>query len=181
MNDNAFTYLKYTYEEKKGERDKAEDYFCSLLRQKDKLEKNPTIVKYLKLIEEIDRCNDYFIKDEELLNQSFRSLINSGYLTDTNEIYFYYGTFILYNGESVQVPRNSGSGEYDLYKDIESCKYLKNPINSREEFESNHKVIVFPKPFPSNVDFNDVHKDFLYTSLNDGQEVACKKVLARKY
>ena len=151
------------------------------MNKRDKLEKNPIIVKYLKLLEEIDKCSTYFVKDDEILDEAFKSLMNSGVFTDTNEIYFYCGSFMKQDKDIIQVPRNSEKAEYDIYRDVESCKSIANPTNGREIFEENHKVIVFPRPFPSTVDFDDLHKDFLYTALKDGQEKACAKVLARKF
>jgi len=181
MNEKAYTYLKYAYEDKKNERDTAEEHYCELLNKKYKLEQKPIVAKYLNLLEEIEKYDDNFAKNDEILDQAFKFIQNSGYFIDTNEIYFYYGSFMNEDGNVIQVPRNSSSGEYDLYKDVESCKYIKNPISQREEFEANHKVIVFYKPYPSNRDFTSVHRDFLYTALDEGQEVACNKVLSRKY
>ena len=181
MNDKTLELLKSTYEQKKKERDIAEDHYCDLLNMKDRMEKNPKIIKYLKLLEEIENYNVCFPRNEELLNKSFQILQNHGYFIDTNEIYFYCGSFATYKDDIIQVPRNSVTREYDLYKDIESCKYIKSPVEEREEFESTHKVIVFYKPYPSSRDFANVHKEFLSTSVSEGQEVACNKVLSRKY
>lgn len=181
MNNEALKFLKDEYYKGIENRNDAEDHFSSLLKKRDKMEKNPIVVKYLKLLKEIDNSTDYFIRDEDIMFKAYDALKNNGMITDTNEIYFYYGTYIETNEETIQVPRNSDIGVYDIYRDIESRDCIKNPVELRSIFESNHKVIVFPRPFPSAIDFNDLHRDFLNTAIKEGQDVACKKVLSRNF
>ena len=127
--------LKTFYEDKKHEEEKMKFLIERLSQEKDKMLSLHKINEALNLEYQISSIRDSLLTESEILHQIFEKCNYIDFSKDTNEIYYYLGTFFKENGKPVQDKRNGNMGIYDLYIDVESLISIENPKGKRDEFE----------------------------------------------
>ena len=133
------------------------------------LEENPIVKEYLSLKESVKILNPekLTLSKSEILEICSRNYLTSN--KETNDIYICLGT--------VRLTVKKQAKFYKRYINLEA--YDDNriiPIEESKEFEKNHQII-------EAVNFNEyveLQKDFILNSIEEGQEVACKKLLLKK-
>lgn len=184
MKEEVLQTIKEDYEKTKERRTNILD----ISKQLATLEGFDMIKEYLKLREELECVGDKKITEQtesQILNSSFRS--HRYLIKETNEIYVCMGTFMLSNTYDIEhgptdyrLKRDDPHAEYRIYKDIENDENIRIPINMCEEFESTHKVII-PKTSLTEKYFYLIQKEFIEIAINEGQAVACRKILSKKH
>lgn len=163
-----------------------------LKRELDKLRANARIRQmHPAVCNFFEALDTYFEKEElyyslfdtdiNLLKQIADQYSNLGGISDTNKIFFYRGSCLLDNskGYYVQCLRSNNTIDYDLYIDIESLERFRIPHENRKKFEDKNHVIV-TSSFPTEKDLELVRTTFFKIAVEQGQDVALKKVLSRK-
>ena len=155
------------------------------------LEQNPTVKKYLELVELYEKNTlgkmDEFGKktDEDLLHSSLCSVR----INETNNIYVYIGTFqknyeydIEHGSPDYRVNKNDPNADYRIYRNLELMAYqdayeIEVQIDDCEKFEQEHIVIYPKKTSLYNQFFLKTRDEFFKTSVYESQEKALERIL----
>ena len=183
MKEEILERIKMDYEKMKSEKEQ----YQKVRKRIQELEENELIKEYLGLLSQTESY-DYEriagLSKEKMYDRAFRNHLTS--IKETNGIYVYLGTFIYsiecdieHGANDYRVNRNNPNADYRLYQDIESYDSIEIPIKKCEDFEKTHQVI-FAKTYPKNLKYYEIQNYFIKTSIEEGQEVACKKLL-KKY
>ena len=186
MKEDLLNSIKKDYLEKKAL--KAE--VSNLIGRIKKLEDNEYVKEYFRLKEELESFpyeRMIVETDLDLLSRSFRPYLYAN--KETNGIYLYMGAYkrnffcdIEHGSSDYRLHRNDSDVEYCMYKDIETevYDYVQVPIEKCDEFERTHNVII-PKTWLNDALYYEIQRDFFNMAVNEGQEVACQKILSKKY
>ena len=182
MKEEMLQSIKKDYENQKELRDNT----IKSLEKLKELENNEIVKEYLNLKEKLQ-----LLKYERIINQTDTEIINTLFRRnmysnkDTNEIYVCLGSFKLDNVYDIEhgpsdfrVRRDDPTAEYRIYKDIENENYIQLAIDKCEKFENTHKVII-PKTILTDKYYYELQKEFILTAVEEGQEKACQKILAK--
>lgn len=160
-------------------------YYSSILEELKKLEQDKK--RYIELkrrLEQLDYKKIIGESEEEIL---IRALEDWQYeIMETNNIYVYYGTFMIENNldinqrpRDIRLERNDPRADYRIYRNIEDGFSEVVLINRSASFEKEHTVI-FPKvDNQSEQFFYEIQKEFIKTSINEGQIEAHRKILRK--
>ncbi len=181
MNNDVLTLLKNSYARTIADRDEKEEYIIKLITKQKFLSKHPNLLKHRNYSYEIKEFFDNYQSDDAILDTLVEEAISQSLLNDTNNIYFYAGTFMNDGETTWQVPKNSSKAQYDLYLNVENCRKVEIPITERSNFEKENHIVSFYKTYPTMNDFESIHHEFFKSSINEDQETACQRVLNRKF
>ena len=143
------------------------------------LEKCFEVKEYLKLLgctSLIDDNQSDILTDDEILYSTYRKYIyKSKY---TSNIYVYVGAFK--RTSDGDILSSNSSFDYKLYQDVENefNKVYMAPLNY-QKFERDNKVII-----PENPSFEiyyQIRREFIHTAIKEDQDLACQKILHKKY
>ena len=162
---------------KKVDNDK---YLEVLNQRKSILENSPLVKDYIRLNEQIEECKKESYSIDRIFSKALLKYVDQGLTEETNQIYLYLGTYYSDGMDTVEVERNSSDAVFDWYVDIESVKYIENPVEDRNIFEENNKVVLLDNYHDSKYLLCDIRNQFIHDALCEGQDIACKKVLSRK-
>lgn len=174
--------IKADYVRRKEERANLNKLYSELAE----LEATPQVKRYLALQEEIKRVKfikNIMVSDEELLDLSFRT--HQYRIKNTNEIYVCLGTFrldsccdIVHGPSDIRLKYDDPKAEYRTYRNIEDGYSKQIAIKNCPQFEVTHKVI-FPETSRTDRFYYELQREFITAMIEEGQEVACAKILAR--
>lgn len=177
MNSEFLKNVKRDLAEKKNERERMAKIFEELTV----LRTNPQVRRYLQLVQYDSSANREFASktEEGLLNDLFSHYSNR--ISETNNIYFCLGYFML-DDELREVSVSScEEGEvYKKYVDLEDdTKIIRVPLVDVSSFEKSYSVIhsKFSNIYDS--EYYDLQKMFFMTSVRDTQETAISLVLSK--
>lgn len=143
------------------------------------LENNPNVREYLDLLGYVSLIDDNqsgILTDDGILYSTYRKYIyKSKY---TNNIYVYIGAFKRTSDGDILT--SNTSFDYKLYQDVENefNKVYMTPFNY-QEFERDNKVII---PVTPNFEiYYQIRKEFIHTAIKEDQDLACQKILHKKY
>ena len=186
MKDEMLNSIKAVYLEKRSLKNDVSHLYAKVKM----LEENEYVKEYFKLKEELESFHyEKMIAetDLDLLANSFRPYLYAN--KETNGIYLYMGAYkrnfscdIEHGANDYRLRRNDPEVEYCMYKDIETevYDYIQVPIEKCDEFEDTHKVII-PKTIFNDVLYYEIQREFFSIAIYEGQEVACRKILSKKY
>lgn len=175
MTEDILKQIRKEYFTKKREIEK-------LKEKRDRLkalEKCSEVKEYLKLLgctSLIDDNQSDILTDDEILYSTYRKYIyKSKY---TSNIYVYVGAFK--RTSDGDILSSNSSFDYKLYQDVENefNKVYMAPFNY-QEFERDNKVII-PKN-PSFEIYYQIRREFIHTAIKEDQDLACQKILHKKY
>ena len=178
MKEDLLKDFRNEYIKRLKEKQNNDNILSTLMNRKKFLENSPLVRDYIELCNQIQKFEDKIFTEDEIFTYTLFEYENMGLTSETNKIYFYAGTFLTENGEVKRVERNSSTGEFDKYIDIESIQILEVPIEDRDVFEKSNRVVDLNVDFDKYL-FYDVRDEFINDCLNYGQEVACKKILSK--
>ena len=150
------------------------------LAEMQELEQNEIVKRYIRLSRlkyELDHGlrleSDYDIAMHEYWKYT------QGIIQETNQIWFLIG---VYDSEEYQEAFNDKSENKNdvlVYINLENEKmHIGIGLDEREEFESSHNVIVTNRQYAWH-DYYKTREAFFMSCINEGQEVAIKKVLKK--
>lgn len=157
--------IRNSYERIKEDQIKAKKVWDRI----DDLEQNAQVKEYIKLKEMMKKVNPNkkYLSNDEILEICIDGYLSS--LSETNNIYVYIGT--------VELQEKSMKKKYKRYMNLEA-RYDNHliPIELSSEFENTHKVV----NANNQESYKRLQKEFIKTSMEEGQEKACIKVLSLK-
>lgn len=160
-----------------------------LLERKGKLERDPKVIEYIKLIGLI-KPNDanIFKIIEHMSNKKVLSMaISRVNIENSNNIYICLGTyetaydldFDLCKQEFI-VDYDSKNAEYSRFVELETSKVVDVPIEKRNQFEEEN-IILLPPENMNSVEFYTITKEkFFDDALTYGNDIALKRILNMK-
>ena len=135
----------------------------------DDLEQNAQVKEYIELKEMIKMVNP---NKKYLSNEEILEICIEGYLSsqgETNNIYVYI--------ETIELKEKSIKKKYRRYMNLEARYDNKLiPFELSDEFEKTHKVV----KANNQETYKTLQKEFIKTSMEEGQEKACSKILSLK-
>lgn len=180
MKKQKLKMLKIFYEDKKHEEEKMKFLIEHLAQEKEKMLNLHKIKEALNLEYQISSIRDSLLTESEILHQIFEKCNYIDFSKDTNEIYYYLGTFFKENGKPVQHERNGNMGIYDLYIDVESLISIENSKEKRDEFEKENFIIGTDIETPTMEDFLKFRDDFFLDCIKNGENNAKIRLLSKK-
>lgn len=180
MNSKLLKEFKEEYLKRREENERTIKGYNAVKKRRDLIKNNSLVVQFLEYEKQLSQMRKNIYSDEELLVSSFDDCISS-FDEKTDKIYFYLGSFCIdERGNNFQVERRFSDEffGFNTYIDIESKKVI--DICDWEEFERDNKVII-TSDYPDIEMFNEIRKTFLENLVKDGEDVAYKKVLKKKY
>lgn len=179
MNNDLLKNLKDDFMKEKDENDIAERQLNSLLERKRLLENTRIVQDYLELCDQVDAMSDKVQDEKQIFLRTLFDYEHNGLVDETNDIFLYAGSYVTDLGYTVPVERDDPDAEFDNYINIESLEELDIPTEDREDFETEHKVIVLNGRDYDNCNLYDLHTKFMYDAMLNGQEKACQRVLKK--
>ena len=157
--------IRNSYERIKEDQIKAKKVWDRI----DELEQNVQVKEYIELKEMMKKVNPNkkYLSNDEILEICIDGYLSS--LSETNNIYVYIGT--------VELQEKSMKKKYKRYMNLEA-RYDNHliPIELSSEFENTHKIV----NANNQESYKRLQKEFIKTSMEEGQEKACIKVLSLK-
>ena len=157
--------IRNSYERIKEDQIKAKKVWDRI----DDLEQNAQVKEYIELKEMMKKVNlnKKYLSNDEILEICIDGYLSS--LSETNNIYVYIGT--------VELQEKSMKKKYKRYMNLEA-RYDNHliPIELSSEFENTHKIV----NANNQESYKRLQKEFIKTSMEEGQEKACIKVLSLK-
>ena len=177
MNSDFLKNVKKDLADKRVERER----MAKLFEELTLLRTNPFVRRYLQLVQYDSSANREFASksEESLLDDLF--LHYSGRISETNNIYFCLGYFML-NDELKEVSVSScEEGEvYKKYIDLEDeSKVVRVPYIDVENFEKKYSIIHSECSNLYDSEYYQLQKMFFMTSVKDTQESAISLVLSK--
>ena len=175
MTEDILKQIRKEYFTKKREIEK-------LKEKRDRLkalEKCSEVQEYLNLLGCISLINDNqneILTDDEILYSTYRKYIYKS--QHTNNIYVYVGAFKRTSDGDILV--SNSPFDYKLYQDVENefNKVYMTPLNY-QKFERDNRVIIPMNP--SYETYYQIRREFIHTAIKEDQDLACQKILHKKY
>lgn len=177
MNNEFLKNVRKDLADKKVERER----MAKLFEELTVLRTNPYVRRYLQLVQYDSSANREFASksEEGLLNDLF--LHYSNRISETNNIYFCLGYFMLDDKlNEVSVSSVEDGEVYKKYIDLEDeTKIVRVPLVDVDSFESSFSIIhsKFNNLYDS--EYYELQKIFFMTSVKDTQESAISLVLSK--
>lgn len=178
MNSDLLKDFKEEFLKKLEENKRKKLIFEALMQRKGYLENSRVVQDYIALMEQIKDMDDEVLDEGQIFWHVLFDYEDKGLVSETNGILLYAGSFFRDQDYLISVDRNSSDAEFDNYIDIESFDEIDIPVEDREIFEKEHKVIVLDDE-SSKYSLYELHGQFMYYAVNEGEEVACQKILSR--
>lgn len=179
MNSKLLKELKDDFLEKKAINDQNEKKLNSLIQRKELLENTRIVKDYIELCHQVNDMLDQVEDEKQMFLHTLFDYERKGLVKETNGIFLYSGTYIRDCDYVIRVRKNDSDAEYDEYIDIESLEEIIVPVKDRAVFEKEHMVIALNEDSPIKYSLYELHHDFMYDSVIEGQEKACQKILKK--
>ena len=180
MREDLLKEFRNEYRQDLRAKDENDKNLSILKQRKAILENSPLIKDYVELNSQIDQYMKNGDSIDGIFNKALLKYVKKGLTEETNEIYLYLGTYYSDGIDTVEVERNSSDAVFDWYVDIESIKYVENPVEDRHDFELNNKVILLEDYHNSKYLLCEIRNQFIQDALYQGQDIACNNILSRK-
>ena len=176
MNEKLLEDLRNDLVERKKENENRKVELDGLEKAKDLKMDN----FFVKAKADAEAMKNRIFDEEQIFHDSLKYYDALGLCENSNNIYFYLGSFVIGNSNNYQVIRDNiyKEPDYNLYIDIETKRIIGIDFYESEKFEKENKVIVC-EDYPSMASFEIVRNNFLSDAVKNGQEKACKRVLSR--
>ncbi len=179
MDNDLLTKLREEFLQKREENARKEAAFNSLMQRKEILENAPIVRDYIELLETIKEAKHGLKDEKQLFLHTLFDYERNGLVDETNGIFLYSGTYVREWDYGIRVEKDDPKAEFDEYIDIESLKTVEVPVEDREAFESKHETIEIDESSPVKYSLYELHRDFMYDAVMEGQEKACQRVLKK--
>ena len=178
MKEEILNRIKINYNNQLERQNK----YKEMLDRKKELEKEPLVIEYLSILENMDDKILSFTENQMLDNVVYKELRN---IEETNGIYVYLGTYsysneidIVHGSHDNRVNYNDEKADYRVYRDLESRYGFELKIVECEKFERENNVI-FPKRYLTEQYFCELQLEFFRDCIEDGQEKAVSRVMRK--
>ena len=179
MKEDLLQEFRKDYEKRLDDNLKNRNNLAVLMKRKALLENSTLVKDYINLVNDIKETEDDIYTDYEVFSETLHDYMSMGLAQETNDIYLYIGSYVNEGGYNRKTERDDINAEFDSYINIESFVGVEIPVEDREVFEKEHKVLLIDESIPMKYLIHELREDFIKDALLNGQEEACKKVLSR--